>query len=67
MPADGRRDLIQRLKGKSLTLKVKYRLRVFKNRVPRKIFGPKKDEVTGVWRKLRNEEIICTPHQIMFG
>jgi hypothetical protein len=32
------------------------RLRVFENRVLR-IFGPKRDEVTGVWRKLHNEEL----------
>jgi hypothetical protein len=31
--------------------------RVFENRVLRRIFGPKEDEVTGVWRKLRNEEL----------
>jgi hypothetical protein len=30
---------------------------VFKNRVLRRIFGPKRDEVTGGWRKLRNEEL----------
>jgi hypothetical protein len=30
---------------------------VFENRVLRGIFGPKKDEVTGDWRKLRNEEL----------
>jgi hypothetical protein len=30
---------------------------VFENRVLRKIFGPKRDEVTGEWRKLRNEEL----------
>jgi hypothetical protein len=30
---------------------------VFQNRVPRKIFGPKRDKVTGEWRKLHNEEI----------
>jgi len=29
---------------------------VFENRVLRRIFGPKRDEVTGEWRKLRNEE-----------
>jgi hypothetical protein len=34
-----------------------YRLRVFENRVLRKIFGPKRDEVTGEWRKLNNEEL----------
>jgi hypothetical protein len=32
-------------------------LRVFENRVPRRIFGPKRDEVTGEWRKLHNEEL----------
>jgi hypothetical protein len=32
------------------------RLRVFENRVLRRIFGPKRDEVTGEWRKLHNEE-----------
>jgi hypothetical protein len=30
---------------------------VFKNRVLRRIFGPKRDEVTGEWRKLHNEEL----------
>jgi hypothetical protein len=34
-----------------------YRLRVFKNRVLRKIFGLKRDEVTRDWRKLHNEEL----------
>ena len=33
------------------------RLRVFENRVLRKVFGPKKDEVTGEWRKVHNEEL----------
>jgi hypothetical protein len=33
------------------------RLRVFENRVLRMIFGPKRDEVTGGWRKLHNEEL----------
>jgi hypothetical protein len=33
------------------------RLRVFENRVLRGIFGPKRDEVTGEWRKLHNEEL----------
>jgi hypothetical protein len=40
----------------SLTLTEENRLRVFKNRQLRKIFGPKSDEVTGEWRKLHNEE-----------
>jgi hypothetical protein len=34
-----------------------YRLRVFENRVLRRILGPKTDEVTGGWRKLHNEEL----------
>jgi hypothetical protein len=34
-----------------------HRLRVFENRVHRRIFGPKRDEVTGVWRKLHKEEL----------
>jgi hypothetical protein len=33
------------------------RLRVFENRVLRRIFGPKSDEVKGEWRKLHNEEL----------
>ena len=41
----------------SLTLKEERRLRVFENRVLRKVFGPKRDEVTGEWRKLHNEEL----------
>jgi hypothetical protein len=32
-------------------------LRVFENRVLRRIFGPKRDEVTGEWRRLYNEEL----------
>jgi PAS domain-containing protein len=32
-------------------------LRVFENRVLRRIFGPKRDEVTGKWRKLHNKEL----------
>jgi hypothetical protein len=41
----------------SLTLREEHRLRVFENRVLRRIFGPKRDEVTGGWRKLLNEEL----------
>jgi hypothetical protein len=41
----------------SLTLREEHRLRVFENRVLRKIFGPRGDEVTGEWRKLHNEEL----------
>jgi hypothetical protein len=41
----------------SLTLREEHRLRAFENRVLRRIFGQKGDEVTGEWRKLHNEEI----------
>jgi hypothetical protein len=41
----------------SLTLREEHRLRVFENRVLGRIFGPKRDEVTGGWRKLHNEEL----------
>jgi hypothetical protein len=41
----------------SLTLREEHRLRVFENRVLRRIFGPKRDEVTGEWRKKHNEEL----------
>jgi hypothetical protein len=41
----------------SLTLREEHRLRVFENRVLRRIFRPKRDEVTKEWRKLRNEEL----------
>jgi hypothetical protein len=40
-----------------LTLREEHRLRVFENRVLRRIFGPKRDEMTGGWRKLHNEEL----------
>jgi hypothetical protein len=42
----------------SLMLKEENRLRVFENRVLRRIFRPKRDEVTGEWRKLHNEELL---------
>jgi hypothetical protein len=41
----------------SLALREQRRLRVFENRVLRRVFGPKRDEVTGDWRKLHNEEL----------
>jgi hypothetical protein len=40
-----------------LTLREEHRLKVFENRVLRRIFGLKRDEVTGEWRKLHNEEL----------
>jgi hypothetical protein len=41
----------------SLTLREERRLMVFENRVLRRVFGPRRDEVTGEWRKLHNEEL----------
>jgi hypothetical protein len=41
----------------SLTLKEEHRFRVSENRVLRRIFGPKREEVTGGWRRLHNEEL----------
>jgi len=41
----------------SLTLGEKRRLRVFENKMLRRVFGPKRDEVTGEWRKLHNEDL----------
>jgi hypothetical protein len=46
-------------------LREERRLRVFENRVLRKIFGPKEEEVRGVWSKLHNEELndlYCSPN-----
>jgi hypothetical protein len=47
----------------SLTLREEHRLRVFENRVLRRISGPKRDQVTGDWRKLHNEEL----HNLYFS
>jgi len=45
---------------------ITYGLRVFENMVLRRILGPKRDEVTGKWRKLHNEELmVYTAHQIL--
>ena len=44
-------------KTRSLTLREEHRLRVLGNKVLRKIFGAKKDEITGEWRKLHNPEL----------
>jgi hypothetical protein len=41
----------------SLTLWEEHRLRVIENRIVRRIFGPKRDEVTGEWRKLQSDEL----------
>ena len=50
-----------------LTLSDEYRLRVFENRVLKKIFEPKRDELRGEWKKLHNEELYYLfPYQILF-
>jgi len=41
----------------SLILREESKLKVFENKVPRRIFGPRRDEVTGEWRRLYNEEL----------
>ena len=50
---------------RSLTLREEHRLRMFENRMLRRIFGPTRDGVTGDWRKLHNEEfnsLYCSPN-----
>jgi hypothetical protein len=52
----------------SLTLREERRLRVFENSVLRRVFGPKRDEVTGEWRKfVMRSLVICTPYPILCG
>jgi hypothetical protein len=49
----------------SLTFREERKLRVFEKKVLRRIFGPRRDEVTGDWRRLHNEEInvfYCSPN-----
>jgi hypothetical protein len=44
------------------------KLRVFENKVLRRIFGPRRDEITGEWRRLHNEELnFCSTHPILCG
>jgi hypothetical protein len=50
------------------TLREERRLRVFENRMPRRLIGPKRDEVTGEWGNLHNEKLndMCSS-TILFG
>jgi len=59
--------ILYRCETWSLTLREERRLRVFKNRMLRKIFGTKREDVAGKWRKLHNEELhdlYSSPHII---
>jgi hypothetical protein len=49
--------VLYRCETRSLTLREELRLRVLENRVLRRIFGPKTDEVTKEWREIPNEEL----------
>jgi hypothetical protein len=51
------RVVLYRCETWSLTLREERRLRVFENSVLRRVFGPRRDEVIGEWRKLHNEEL----------
>jgi hypothetical protein len=50
----------------SLILREEHRLMVLENRVPRRIFGPKRDEIIGSWRKLHNKKLhyLCSSPNI---
>jgi hypothetical protein len=49
-------------------MRVEVMVRVFENSVLRRIFGPKRDEVTGEWRRLHNEELdVIYSSAILFG
>ena len=50
----------------SLTSREERRLRVFEIRVLRRIFGPKRDEVRGEWRKIHNEELNPLAPELFF-
>ena len=50
-------DVLNGCETWSLTVREEHRLRVLENKVLRKIFGAKRDEITGEWRKLHNAEL----------
>jgi hypothetical protein len=51
-----------------LILREECKLRVFENRVMRKIFGPKRAKITGKWRRPRNEELYgLYTQKMLFG
>jgi hypothetical protein len=53
----GRSFIRKEIKIRNFRLEWQHKLRVFENRVLRRIFGPKSDRVSGGWRKLHNEEL----------
>ena len=61
------RDIVYGYENWSLSLGNENRLKVFWNTAFRRMFGPKRDEVTGEWRKLHNEELnymYCSPNNV---
>jgi hypothetical protein len=61
-------SLIKRVESCSLTLMEEQKLGVFESRVLRGMFGPKRDEVTGEWKKLHNEklnDLYCSPNIVL--
>jgi hypothetical protein len=59
--------VLYRCEAWPLTVREERKLGVFENRVLKRIFGPKRDEVTGEWRKLHNEELndLCSSTNIV--
>jgi hypothetical protein len=51
----------------SLTLREEHRLRMFENRLLRRIFGPKRDDVMGEWKSCTMGSFIICTHQILLG
>jgi hypothetical protein len=53
----------------SLALREERRVKVFEKRMLRRIFGPKRDDVTEEWKKnyIMKSLMICTPHPMLFG